>query len=94
MRRTEISERVNHDRRRLLGATAADSSIGDTMMNRRTLIGAAAASTALRKVQMRLARPHGGWAFVKRSEACGRTRRSWQRRLQVSVLAQYPSTVR
>src|SRR6202161_680811 len=46
MRRTETSERVNHDRRRLLGATAADSSIGDTMMNRRTLIGAAAASAA------------------------------------------------
>src|SRR5271154_6632697 len=46
MRRTETSERVNHDRRRLLDATAADSSIGDTMMNRRTLIGAAAASAA------------------------------------------------
>src|ERR1700691_5355303 len=46
MRSTETSERVNHDRRRLLGATAADSSIGDTMMNRRTLIGAAAASAA------------------------------------------------
>ena len=48
----------------------------------------------MRKVQMRLPRPQGGWASVKRSEAWARTRRSWQRRLQLSVLAQYPSTVR
>jgi hypothetical protein len=45
MYRTETSEQVSPDRRRLLAA--ADSSIGDTMMNRRTLIGAAAASAAL-----------------------------------------------
>jgi pimeloyl-ACP methyl ester carboxylesterase len=47
MRRTESSEQVDQDRRGLLGAATADSSIGDTMMNRRTLIGAAAASAAL-----------------------------------------------
>ena len=46
----------------------------------------------LRKVQMRLPRPQGGWASVKRIEAWRRTRRSWQRRLQLSVLAQYPPT--
>jgi pimeloyl-ACP methyl ester carboxylesterase len=45
MYRTETSEQVSPDRRRLLAA--ADSPIGDTMMNRRTLIGAAAASAAL-----------------------------------------------
>src|SRR5271170_6859931 len=47
VRRTENSEQATPNRRRLLDATVTDSSIGDTMMNRRTLIGAAAASAAV-----------------------------------------------
>src|SRR5271170_5945536 len=38
--------------------------------------------------------PEGGWASVKRGETWRRTRRPWQRRLRLSVLAQSPSTDR